>query len=184
VGPRRPSGRAAAGDVGPDGGAPLAVIGGLVSYSQTPVGAYSEVFGAVGLRRGRRVLGTVPFMAVDSRRSLVGGRGNWSLPKCLAEFSGSPEAGHRVASGAGWTVRVDVRPFGPRFPVVARGTIVQPWPDGERRTAVLRGRGRARLAVVTVAVESDDGALATWLRPGRHLGAVLSQTRFTLGEAR
>jgi len=175
--------RAAAAGVLIDGGSPVAVIGGLISYANTPVGSYHEVLGAVAIRRGRAVVGTVPFMAVDSARSLVGGRGNWSLPKCLAKFDGEPGSGTSSAAGAGWSVTVSARPFGPRFPVTAKGTLVQPWPDGARRASQLAGRSRARLAVVTVAVESD-GDLPAWLRPGRHLGAVLSQTRFTLSESR
>jgi hypothetical protein len=47
---------------------------------------------------------------------------------------------------------------------------------------VLDGRGRSRAAIVTVEVTSR-GDLAGWLRPGRHLGAVLLDTRFTLSEA-
>src|SRR3954468_14282740 len=69
----RSAGRAA-GAANPTGSRGLAGGGGMVSYSSTPVGRYHEVFGAVGLREGRSVRGTVPFMAVDSRASLVGGR--------------------------------------------------------------------------------------------------------------
>ena len=36
------------------------------------------------------------------------------------------------------------------------------------------------LAIVTVEVSSSVGDLATWLRPGRHLGAIMSDVRFTL----
>src|SRR3954451_17165616 len=43
----------------------VTVIGGIVSYSRTPVGPYHEVYGAVGVRRGREVVGTIPFMSVD-----------------------------------------------------------------------------------------------------------------------
>jgi hypothetical protein len=87
------------------------------------------------------------------------------------------------AEGDGWTVRAAARPFGPAVPVRLAGTLLQQWPDGVVRAARLRGRGRARAAVVTVDVRST-GQLASWLRPGRHFGAVLSQTRFTLSEAR
>src|SRR6476646_8732587 len=71
----------------PDGRAAV-VIGGMISYEQTPVGPYHEVFGGVGVRNGRDVTVTIPFMAVDSKDSAVGGRQNWSLPKVLAEFTG------------------------------------------------------------------------------------------------
>jgi len=173
--------RAAGAGAGPAGRA-LAVIGGMVSYQRTPVGKYHEVYGAIGVRTGRSVRGTIPFMSVDSRASLVGGRSNWSLPKCLADFDGEPGTGTMTARGSGWTVRASVRPFGPHFPLPMTGKIVQPWPDGELRESLLDGKARARSALVTVEVESD-GELATWLRPGRHLGAVLTRTRFSLSAA-
>jgi len=175
--------RAATGRPAHDRARAVAVIGGIVSYSRTPVGPYHEVYGAVGLRRGRQVVGTIPFMSVDSPRSLVGGRGNWSLPKCPAEFTGEPTGDRTLsARGAGWLVRVTVRPFGPRFPLPMKGTIEQPWPDGVLRRSELDGKARARLALVHVEVESE-GELAGWLRPGRHLGAVLSPSSLTLSEA-
>jgi hypothetical protein len=164
-------------------GQALAVVGGMVSYERTPVGKYHEVYGAIGVRTGRSVRGTIPFMSVDSRSSLVGGRSNWSLPKCLADFSGEPGTGSMTAQGRGWMVRARVRPFGPHYPLPMTGKICQPWPDGVLRESVLTGKARARTAIVTVEVESD-GELATWLRPGRHLGAVLTRTRFRLSESR
>jgi hypothetical protein len=169
----------AAGPASSPGTRAAAVIGGFVAYRNTPVGKYHEVYGAVGLVRGRSVRGTIPFMSVDSRASLVGGRSNWSLPKCLAEFSGEPGAGTMTARGAGWLVRATTRPFGPSFPLRMAGRIVQPWPDGRLREAALGGRARARAAIVTVTVESA-GELASWLRPGKHVGAVLTDTSFSL----
>jgi Acetoacetate decarboxylase (ADC) len=175
---------AAAGSKVADGGRALAVIGGLVSYRRTPVGAYREVLATVGLRRGRSARGTVPFMAVDSRDSLVGGRQNWSLPKSLARFTGEPAAGRTMtAEGDGWTVRATTRAFGPSYPVPMTGRLAQAWPDGQVRESILNGRGRARSAVVTVEVESA-GDLAAWLRPGRHLGVVLVDSTFSLSIAR
>ena len=176
-------GRAAAKADGPVSGSAVAAIGGLVSHARTPVGPYHEVYGAVGVRRGRSVVGTIPFMAVDSPRSLVGGRGNWSLPKCLAQFEGEPGDAVLSARGAGWLVRVRVRPFGPSYPMAMKGTIEQQWPDGVARQSKLDGHSRGRSAIVHVEVESDHD-LPAWLRPGRHLGAVLSQTSFSLSEAR
>jgi hypothetical protein len=173
-----------AADVLPGGGRPVVAIGGMISYRTTPVGAYHEVFGGIGLRHGRGVEVSIPFMAVDSRDSVVGGRQNWSLPKVLAQFTGEP--GPRTAltaSGDGWTVRVTARPIGPRMPAPMNGRVIQRWPDGEVRAAMLSGRGRSRLAVVTVEVDST-GDLASWLRPGRHLGAIMSDVTFTLPSPR
>jgi hypothetical protein len=180
-------GRAAGAAVGPavaPSGRALVTIGGLVSYRDTPVGPYHEAFGTVAVRRGRGVRGSIPFLAVDSLPSLVGGRANWSLPKCLAEFTGEPSASGATmtAQGDGWTIRATARPFGPRYPVPMSGRLVQPWPDGEVRECVLTGGGRSRSAVVTVEVASTRGTLPVWLRPGRHLGGVLLDTTFTLSD--
>ncbi|MFN2559736.1 MAG: acetoacetate decarboxylase family protein [Jatrophihabitans sp.] len=155
------------------------VIGGLISYASTPVGTYHEVFGGVALRTGRDVAVTIPFMAVDSRDSVVGGRQNWSLPKVLARFTGEPTELAMTAEGDGWTVRVTARPIAPKLPVKTTGRVVQAWPDGSVRSAVLTGKARSRPALVTVEVRSN-GNLASWLRPGRHLGAVMTGTEFTL----
>ena len=175
---------AAAADAGPElAGRNLLVMGGFVRYLDTPVGPYSEVLGSVGVLQGRRVTATVPFMAVDSRDSLVGGRQNWSLPKTLASFTGSPLAGAVTARGEGWSVRADVRAVGPFLPIRMKGRLAQYWPDGALRTSLLRGDGRLRPAVVNVAVQSE-GPLAGWLRPGRHVGAVLRSAQFHLSEAR
>jgi hypothetical protein len=167
------------GDLLPAEGKAAVVVGGMISYQRTPVGEYREVFGGVGLRQGRDVSVSIPFMAVASRDSVVGGRQNWSLPKVLAEFSGEPDAREMTASGDGWTVRVTARPIGPRLPVKTTGRVVQYWPDGVLRSAILTGRARSRPAVVTVEV-SSSGQLASWLRPGRHFGAIMSSTTFTL----
>jgi hypothetical protein len=166
----------------PDGGRPVVAIGGMISYASTPVGTYHEVFGGIGLRNGRGVDISIPFMAVDSRDSVVGGRQNWSLPKVLAQFRGEPAALAMTASGDGWTVRVSARPIAPRIPMRTNGRVLQRWPDGKVRAALLSGRAKSRLAIVTVAVEST-GDLASWLRPGRHLGAVMSDVRFALPAA-
>lgn len=163
----------------PADGKAAVVVGGMISYARTPVGRYREVFGGVGLRNGREVSVSIPFMAVDSRDSVVGGRQNWSLPKVLAEFAGRPEERAMTASGDGWTVRVTARPIGPRFPVRTTGRVVQHFPDGALRSAILTGRAKSRPAIVTVEV-SSSGRLASWLRPGRHLGAIMSGTTFTL----
>lgn len=164
-------------------GAALVVVGGFVAYQDTPVGRYNEVFGAVGLRRGRGLHGSVPFMAVDSLDSLVGGRQNWALPKSLARFAGGPPAATMTATGPTWTVTATARPVGPPLPARIAGRLTQRWPDSTLRTAVLRGRGRLRLALVDVTVGSD-GPLASWLRPGRHVGAVVSDAGFELPEPR
>lgn len=163
----------------------LGVVGGFVRYADTPVGAYDEVFGAVGFRRDRSITGTVAFMAVDSPTSVVGGRTNWAMPKTLAEFTG--EIGRGPVTGTGtdttWRVRATPRAFGPAIPYRSRADVVQQFPDGSLRSSRLSMQARLRPALVTVEVESD-GDLAAWLRPGRHLGAVVEEMTFTLGVPR
>jgi hypothetical protein len=167
------------GDVLPSDAPAVVVIGGMISYSRTPVGPYHEVFGGVGLRNGRSADVSIPFMAVDSRDSVVGGRQNWSLPKVLASFSGEPESRAMTATGDGWMVRVTARPIAPRLPVRTKGRVLQTWPDGVVRAAVLSGRARSQPALVTVEV-SSTGSLPSWLRSGRHFGAIMTRTTFTL----
>jgi hypothetical protein len=157
------------------------VVGGMVRYHDTPVGAYDEVLGAVAFRRGLAVRASVAFMAVDSMISLTGGRRNWSLPKVAAEFAGDPASGMR-ATAASWSVSAVPRSFGPTFPVAVSATVEQQWPDGRVRPAALRARGRVRLARVTVSV-SGSGDLDGWLRPGDHLGLLVRDVTFTLGQA-
>ncbi len=161
----------------------LAVVGGLVRYEYTPVGTYDEVFGAVGHRHGKGVVGTVPFMAVDSEPSLVGGRTNWSLPKCLAAFDGDPQSGKtftaRGADAANWRVSATPRVIGPAISMKRESTLVQEFHDGSVRPMALTMKSKMRPALVTVEVESD-GDLPTWLKPGRHLGAVVERMEFSL----
>ena len=162
--------RRAAGPVA-DLGRVAAVLGGFISYDDTPVGPYHEVVGIVGLVRGRGVAATVPFIAVDSPASVVGGRVNWGLPKTLARFDGDPSA-EMTATGADWSVRVTVRATGPALPFRTRGQLLAHWPDGGVRRARVSMAGKARPAVVRVQVQADP-TLAGWLRGGLHLGVVL-----------
>ncbi|MBB3037370.1 acetoacetate decarboxylase family protein [Hoyosella altamirensis] len=174
--------RAVAPSVG-RGGRALGVIGGMVQYFDTPVGSYAEVFGAAGIRNGRRVVGSVPFMAVDSETSLVGGRTNWALPKTLATFEGAPEAGKTMtAQGRDWHVQVTARALGPAVPMPTLSTaLAQQWPDGSVGLSSMRAWGRVRPAIVTVEIDAPP-TLSGWLRPGRHVGAVFESMEFTLGQ--
>jgi hypothetical protein len=159
------------------------VFGALLAYSESPVGAYREVQGLTGMPSRRGVRATVPFIAVDSAASVLAGRLNWALPKAFAEFTGEP-AGHAMtATGAGWTVSAVAHPLGPAVPIPLVGQLVQRWPDGSRRTADLTGRASAQPALVRVSVRSR-GVLASWLRPGRHLGLLLLRAEFTLAAPR
>lgn len=169
--------------IGGDSGVP-AVCGGMVRYTDTPVGSYDEVFGAVGFRRGLGVRGNVAFMAVDSEVSIVGGRTNWAMPKTLASFEGEIASGTTMraanAVGPSWSVAATPRALGPAIPMFSAAVVLQRFPDGVVRHSKLQMKGRARPALVSVDVESD-ATLPQWLRPGRHLGAIIESMTFTLG---
>jgi hypothetical protein len=163
----------------------LAVVGGVVRYHDTPVGRYDEVFGMVGSRSRFTPWGSVAFMAVSSEASLVGGRAHWAMPKTLSTFDGEIGSGERItATGADevrWTVDVTPTAYGPSLPVRSSGRCRQQFPDGSVGESRMRGRARMRPALVEVDVDSE-GPLAGWLRPGRHLGAVISSATFSLSE--
>ena len=156
--------------------------GALLRYHATPVGEYRELAGVLGQLGRHGLSATVPFIAVDSPGSLVGGRRNWALPKTLAEFTGDPTVGSMTAAAEDWTVTATARVFGPAVPVRLAGRLAQPWPDGIRRTARLAGLAIARAAVVSVTVRPDD-TLPGWLRTGRHLGVQLRDAEITFGPA-
>lgn len=161
----------------------LSGAGGLIRYTRTPVGPYDEAFAAAALLRGGGLAAHVPFMAVDSTESLVGGRMNWALPKALARFEGEPRAASGMhARGEGWELRATARSFGPALPFCAPFSLVQEWPDGSIRRASGRMRGRARVARVRVEV-SGGLQLRGWLRAGSRLGVVVERARGTLGPA-
>lgn len=164
-----------------------ATLGMMVRYSSSPVGAYTEVAGSPRLIRGRPPRAAqvhIPFMAVDSLASLLGGRANWALPKALAAFSGRPADGAPMSgSGAGWHVEVAPRAYGPRVPFAAACGVTQLRADGSPLAVLARCAGLARLARVDVDVDST-GSLARWLQPGRHTGVVITRARLTVGPPR
>lgn len=182
-------GRAASAALPPalTGASALGVIGGFVRYEDTPVGTYDEVLGMVASRQGVRPWGSVAFMSVDSETSLVGGRENWAMPKTLASFEGDIASGRSMSArgdvGVAWSVRATPKVLGPAIPVRTKAIARQEFPGGRIGSSLLTCTGKVRPALVTVEVESD-GPLASWLRPGRHLGALVERAEFTLGEPR
>ena len=157
-------------------------IGALVQYADTPVGAYSEVFGSpVLLLRGARLPAIhVPFMAVDLPASVRGGRANWALPKTLATFSGAGTA--LEARGDGWRVAVDAAVSGPRLPLVSAGRDLQIDPDGHELLTAMTARGLWRAARVDVTTSGPT--LPSWLAGGTHRGLVLERATMTFGVPR
>ena len=149
-------------------------IGGLISYRDGPVGPYGEVFGAPVMLRGAPMLSHVPFMAVDSAASVAGGRGNWALPKELADFDGDPGMpGAVTVRGDGWELRVTTTARARRLPMMLTMQAAQVWADGQVRTFSVTMRGRARLARVEVE-HLTDSPLGDWLVEGRHLAVLVS----------
>lgn len=157
-----------------DAGLPL-TIGGLLSYRDGPVGPYDEILGSPVCLRPLRA--HVPFMAVDSERSVAGGRGNWALPKALARFGGEVgRPGRSTASGDGWALSVTVSARPRRMPLAGTIRCVQVWPDGRPREFSVRVRGRARLGHADVE-HHVASALGEWLVAGRHPAILISGTQ-------
>jgi hypothetical protein len=154
-----------------------AAAGALVSYSDTPVGPYHEVIGLIVARSGARTMVHVPFIAVDSLPSIVGGRANWALPKTLAEFTGEPDASAPVtASTTGWRIQAAARPIGPRLPFAspALASVVQVGPDGDLWRSFSTAHGRCRLARIDAHVEG--ASFGGWFPSGSCSGATASFT--------
>lgn len=160
-------------------------VGGFVRYAYTPVGTYDEVFGMVASADGRRSWGNVAFMAVDSEASLVGGRTNWAMPKTLARFDGSIGRGETISGSSDgpvrWRVEATAVRVGPRIKVRSKQPSRQEFPDGVVRDSPMVASAVIRPALVRVEVVSD-GPLASWMKPGLHLGALIDSAEFTLGE--
>jgi hypothetical protein len=149
-------------------------MGGLISYREGPVGPYGEIFGAPLMLRGAPMLSHVAFMAVDTERSVAGGRRNWALPKVLATFDGDPGLpGSVTARGDGWEVRVHATARTRRFPLSLTVRSAQVWDDGLVREFSVRMRGRARLARVHVE-HAEPSPTSSWLAEGRHLALLIS----------
>jgi hypothetical protein len=161
-------------------------VGALIRYAETPVGPYHEVLGSPVLLAGRRgPEAVVPFIAVDSLPSVLGGRENWSLPKTLARFEwpARPRGGFELdAEGAGWSVHATVRPRARRLPFAATSRNRQVTPAGKEVTFDSAWRGRARVAWVEL--ETRGPTLPAWLRSGRHPALVLDGASVLVGAAR
>ena len=162
-------------------GRPLAVGGMFVSYEQTPVGPYEEIIAFVALRRRWSVAAHIPFIAVDSAASVVGGRANWSLPKTLATFSGHPVRERAIRGDHDdWQVTAHAQALGPVLPAAWRFTLVQARAVGYEERSHGRARGRLRPALVQVRA-SGVRELTGWLHSGRYPGAIIERFDGELG---
>jgi hypothetical protein len=167
-----------------EGATPIATLGALIRYLSTPVGRYSEIIGAVIYRRGAAVFSHIPFIAVDSPASVVGGRTNWALPKTLASFDNQPAPGIPViATGGDW--RVEATPTAGRLavplllpPLLALAQL------GPHRTVYSvrpSSSGMVRLGRADVRVSAQP-TLGDWFPSGMRLSALGQLTMF-LGPA-
>lgn len=153
---------------------PQLAAAGLISYREGPVGPYGEVVGAPALVEGGPLLSHVPFIAVDSETSILGGRRNWALPKVPARFDGDPGLPGRVkASGEGWEIAVSARARPRSLPAWTRFSCAQVRPDGGVETFAMTIHGRMRLGSVRVE-HGRRSSLESWLLPGRHPAVFLS----------
>jgi hypothetical protein len=171
-------------------------VGALVRYKTTPVGPYSEVFASPVLLRPRYGLPglggstsgrsrgpgllpavSVPFIAVDSIASVVGGRAGWMLPKTLATAVWPPD-GPAVLRGNDWSVSVGVRQLAPRIPLRGRLPLIQAQPDGSKARSIVRMRGRAQVG--RAEVTTVGASLPSWLKAGRHLCLGISGGRMDI----
>ncbi|GAC68347.1 acetoacetate decarboxylase family protein [Gordonia soli] len=159
----------------------------MVDYVDSPVGPYREVLASPALLAPGRRFGPlprlqVPFIAVDSERSVHGGRSHWSLPKVLAEFTGDV-TDRSTAVTEHWSVTAAVRAVPLPLPIAGGIGFAQPIsrPDASPQflCAYARLVGSFRPARVSVAAEGPT--LPSWLSPGDHPGIVITSGRMTTG---
>jgi hypothetical protein len=156
----------------------------LVRYEQTPVGPYDEVAVTL-LPEGGDGYGHIPFIAVDSYPSIVGGRANWLLPKSLARFVWSEDSlSANVTSDApakpGWSITVTATPSGDATAVTIPSNVQQVAPSGAVRR--FAGTMAGSMGAASVNVEGvAEGPLAALLVSGRHDGSIITGCAFAVG---
>lgn len=156
----------------------------LVRYKETPVGPYDEI-AATLLPEDGDGYGHIPFIAVDSFPSIVGGRANWLLPKALARFVWSKDnLSVNVTADApakpGWSVTATVLPSGEATRLEIPNLVQQVSTDGEVRRFEGAMSGSMRPASVTINGVAE-GPLASLLLPGSYDGTLLADCRFNVG---
>jgi acetoacetate decarboxylase len=156
----------------------------LVQYSATPVGPYSEI-AATLLADSPEGHGHIPFIVVDSLSSIVGGRGNWLLPKALARFAWTDDGRSVSVEPAApetpaWSISVTYEPLGDAMETSVPNHLQQVATDGSVHK--FSGEMTGSLFAATVNVEGHaDGPLASLLVPGRYDGTVISRCTFDVG---
>ena len=156
----------------------------LVRYDQTPVGAYNEVAVTL-LPDGGDGYGHIPFIAVDSYPSIVGGRKNWLLPKSLARFVWSEDGlSANVTADApakpGWSITVSVSPAGDPTALAIPSNVQQASTGGAVRKFTGTMAGSMQPASVNVDGVAE-GPLAALLVSGSYNGTLLTDCTFDVG---
>jgi hypothetical protein len=145
---------------------PWAVAGAVLAhYAEGGTLSYNEAAVGILIRNGAALAITIPWIRVDSELSMIGGRRFWSIPKCMAQFSG---AGDRIiAEGElGDKIEVKLKPSTFKLPLALPLALAQPAPEGVVR-ATGRLSGVARLG------------RAQWRLPGRLAKVVPRRPLFT-----
>jgi len=156
----------------------------LVRYEQTPVGPYDEI-AATLLPEGGNGYGHIPFIAVDSYPSIVGGRANWLLPKSLARFVWSEDSlSANVTADApakpGWSLTLNATPYGEASALAVPSNVQQVSNEGAVRRFTGNMAGSMQPAAINVEGVAE-GPLATLLVSGRYEGTVLNNCNFNVG---
>jgi hypothetical protein len=156
----------------------------LVRYEYTPVGPYDELAVTL-LPEGGEGYGHIPFIAVDSYPSIVGGRVNWLLPKSLARFVWSEDSlSANVTADApakpGWSLTVNVDPWGETTQAAIPSNVQQVSAAGAVRRFTGTMGGVTQPAAVNVEGVAE-GPLASLLVSGRYDGTLLTDCAFEVG---
>ncbi|SNS51787.1 hypothetical protein [Rhodococcoides kyotonense] len=168
----------------PEKSVPITIVM-VVDYLTSPVGPYREILASPTFRRPGGGLGafprmSVPFIAVDSARSVHGGRTHWHLPKVLATFDGDVLGESRAATQE-WSVDAAARPIGPAFPIRGGVGFAQPV-DDEFQVAGSTLSGKAKLCRVKVGAQGPT--LGSWLKSGTYPGLQIVSGRMSTGTSR
>jgi hypothetical protein len=158
----------------------------LVIYDDSPVGPYDEI--ALTLIGDGDARGHIPFIAVDSPASIVGGRANWLLPKVLAAFEWAPDGGGVMVraeqpDAPGWAMSVSWQTVGEPAEVSLPNDLQQVSRTGD--VGWFDGAITGEVAPAVVMVDGQaDGPLAAVLRSGRFDGGVMAPCRMRFGPLR
>ncbi|MGL4306859.1 MAG: hypothetical protein ACRCSF_11990 [Mycobacteriaceae bacterium] len=176
----------AAASFGPGGKVIPLTLAMVVDYLDSPVGPYREILASPVLRCPGKGLGlmplmAIPFIAVDSKPSVHGGRMHWYLPKVMADFGGDVLT-EATAIGQDWQVTTQAQSRGPHFPIAGVLGFAQPAGDSLVSLASSVLRGKARYARVAVAAQGPT--LGRWLQTGTHHGLQIVAGRMSTRPAK